>query len=149
MNSVLINEHISSGAPTIQGRRLTVMNVVSKIYYEESLEAALEDYEITLDQARDAIDYCSSLKCQEDPKLIKFCSGCILRTLQEKWEFDKGNYREFHYELSNDIITVSKDGNELFLGTKQELEDNSFGEAGWLLADEDKKRYRQLGNISK
>jgi uncharacterized protein (DUF433 family) len=145
MNSVIINENISSGAPTIRGRRLTVLNVVSKIYYEDSLEAALEDYEITLDEAKDAISYCSSLKCQEDTKLIKFCSGCILRTLQEKWKFDRGNYSEFHCEVSNNVITVSKDGNELFLGSKQELEDNLFGEVGWLLAREDKKRYHQLG----
>lgn len=66
MDNIVINPLISAGAPTIRGRRLTVHNVVTKIYYEDSLKTALEDYEITLDEAKDAVNYCSKLKCQEE-----------------------------------------------------------------------------------
>lgn len=69
----------------------------------------------------------------------------MLRTLQDDWKFDKENYREFHAKESASVFTISKDGNEIFIGTLQELEDNSFGTAGWLLALEDKKRYSELG----
>lgn len=144
MSNVVINPLISSGAPTIRGRRLTVYNVVTKIFYEDSLELALEDYEITFDEAKDAVNYCSTLKCQEEPELVKFCSNCVLRTLQDEWEFDKENYREIYDKNSNSTITISKDGNEIFIGTLQELEDDSFGKAGWLFAREDKKKYPQL-----
>lgn len=144
MKNIVINKQISSGAPTIQGRRLTVYNVVTKIYYEDSLKTALEDSEISIDEAKDAVNYCSSLKCQEDPDLIKFCSGCILRTLQDEWNFNKEYYREFYDKGSDSKFTISKDGNQIFIGTIQELEDQSFGKAGWLLALEDKNRYYQL-----
>ena len=143
MSNIVINPLISSGAPTIKGRRLTVHNVVTQIYYEDSLETALNVYEITLDEAKDAVNYCSTLKCQEDSELIKFCSNCILRSLQDEWKFDKKNYREFHDKDLDSKITISKDGNEIFIGTLQELEDDSFGTAGWLLSLEDKNRYPQ------
>lgn len=144
MSNIVINPLISSGAPTIRERRLTVYDVVTKIYYEDSLGMALEDYEITIEEAKDAVNYCSTLKCQQDPELIKFCSNCILRTLQDEWEFNKEDYREIYDKDSNSTITISKDGNEIFIGTLHKLEDDFFGKAGWLFALEDKKKYPQL-----
>lgn len=72
MNNINIVEGILSGAPTIVGTRLTVFNVVSNIYYEDSLEVALEEYELDLRIAREAVNYCSNLICQADKRLIKF-----------------------------------------------------------------------------
>jgi uncharacterized protein (DUF433 family) len=144
MSNIIIDPHICSGSPTIRGRRLTVYNVITKIHYEESLETTLGDYEISLDEAKDAVDYCTKLKCQKDAELIKFCDGCILRTLQDESKFDKENYREIHDKGSDSTFTISKTGNEIFIGTLQELEDDSFGKAGWLLALEVQKKYPKL-----
>jgi uncharacterized protein (DUF433 family) len=56
----------SHGAPTIKGRRLTVYSVITKIYYEDSLKTALEDFESTLDEAKGAVNYCRTLKTKID-----------------------------------------------------------------------------------
>jgi uncharacterized protein (DUF433 family) len=98
MNSIVIDERISSGSPTIRGRRLTVYNVVSKIYYEDSLESVMKDYEISLIEVKEAVSYCSELLCQRDSRLHKFCSGCILRTLQESWNFEKSDYDQINLD---------------------------------------------------
>lgn len=146
MNYIVIDSAISSGAPIIKGRRITVFNIVSKIYYEQSLDVALDDYDISISIAKQAVEYCSNLICQQDTSLIKFCSGCILRTLQDGWDFKKRNYNEINYDAGTKSITISKDGNEIFLGSIQELEDNHFGKVGWLLAADNKAKYLELNN---
>jgi uncharacterized protein (DUF433 family) len=149
MKNIVINPAISSGSPTISGRRLTVYNVVTKVYFEESLKIAIEDYEITLDAVIDAVNYCSTLKCQEEPTIVKFCSGCILRTLQDEWNFKKEEYREVRDAELNSVFTISKDGNEIFIGTIEELENSEFGKVGWLLALEVQNKHSELSNESK
>jgi uncharacterized protein (DUF433 family) len=144
MIHVIINKDIANGAPTIRGRRLTVFNVSSKIYYEENLKTALEDYELSIEEVRDALKYCSNLDCQKDKNLIKFCSGCILRTLQDGWNFSKTDYDTLITGPQNQKISISKDGSEIFLGTIKELENNDFGLAGWLLASSDIDKYPEL-----
>lgn len=144
MNHVTINKDIANGAPIIKGRRLTVFNVASKIYYEDSLKTALEDYELSIEEARDALEYCSKLDCQRDKKLVKFCSGCILRTLQDGWNFSKDDYNNLITGSGNKKISISKNGSSFFLGSIKELEDNEFGLAGWLLAYSDLNKYPQL-----
>lgn len=142
MEYIVINKEIASGSPTVKGRRLTVFNVVSKIYYENTLETALEDYDISIDVAKDAVQYCSSLRCQNDPDLIKFCSGCVLRTLQDGWSFKPEDYNSI---LANqNTISISKKGQEIFLGSLQELENSEFGLVGWLIAESIKEKYPQL-----
>lgn len=141
MEYIDVVEGVSSGAPVIRGRRLTVFNIISKIYYEEDIDVAIEDYEINIDAATEAVAYCSSLVCQQDVRIVKFCSGCILRTLQDKWGFDRSDYSEFDCNKTKGIISISKDGCEVFLGSVQELEDTDFGKAGWLMASELKDKY--------
>jgi len=144
MGYIEIKKEVSSGAPVVKGRRITVFNVVSKIFYENNLQDALDDYEITLDVAREVTEYCSGLKCQEDVNLVKFCSGCILRTLQDGWNFSKGDYNEIILNEQKQIITISKDGKNIFLGTLEELENTEFGKIGWLIAHEIKRKYPVL-----
>jgi uncharacterized protein (DUF433 family) len=142
MDNIIINKEVASGAPTVMNRRLTVFNVISKIYYEDTLVSALEDYEISVDIAKDAVRYCSGLKCQRDPNLIKFCSGCILRTLQDGWNFRSEDYDSILVDKSK--IAINKNGQEIFLGSLKELEDNEFGLVGWLLASSVKEKYPEL-----
>lgn len=144
MNSVIIDKFISSGSPIVRGRRLTVYNVVTKIYYEESLSNALEDYEITYEEALDSVKYCEALQCQTEKNLVKFCSGCLLRTLQDGWSFDRKDFMSISIRYENSKISVSRDNRRIFLGTLQELEDAEFGKAGWLMAL-DVHRYFDVG----
>jgi uncharacterized protein (DUF433 family) len=146
MKNIVVNKGISSGAPIINGSRLTIFNVVSKIFYEDNLEIALDDYEISIDIAKEAVKYCKNLDCQKDNKLIKFCSGCILRTLQDGWDFKKENCKEFFFDEGNQTVSITKDGDRIFLGSLQTMEDNDFGKAGWVLASEVEEKYPVLAS---
>ncbi len=128
------NSKIGFGQPILQGRRLTVYDIVTKIYYEDNVSTALEDYEISLQDAKDAIGYCMNLKCNDDKNLLHYCDGCLLRTMYEGWKFDRKEYVEI--KKGNQKITISKDGKIYFLGSLLELEDSEFGKVTWLFAEE-------------
>ena len=127
------NPAINFGMPALKGRRLTVYDIVTKLYYEESIELAINDYEILLDDAKDALVYCMNLRCKEDKNREQFCDGCILRTIDEGWGFNRNDYNEI--KIGNQMFTVSKDGLVFFSGTLQELEDSEYGKVTWLIAE--------------
>jgi len=129
-NLIVCIKNVSFGMPTLRGRRLTVYDIVSKIYYEETVEDALKDYEISFEEAKAAVTYCMNLDCQKDINRIQFCNGCILRTINEGLDFDKENYIEV-----NDKYTISKDGLLTFLGSIEELKEERFGKPGWAIAE--------------
>lgn len=133
------NSEINFGQPALVGRRLTVFNIVTKLYYEESLKEAISDYEISLQDAKDAVYYCMHRKCKEDEDLKYYCDGCILRTIQQGWKFNKDEYKEVQY--GEDNYTLSKDGKSIFFGTLKELEDSEFGMVTWLIAEEVDRRF--------
>lgn len=117
--------------PSLVGRRLTVWDIVTKIYYEPTLKEAIDDYEITFLEAKTATDYCIELRCKEEENRINFCDGCILRTIEEGWDFKREEFTQV-----NEKLTISKDGNFIFLGTIDELGDQTFGKLGWVFASE-------------
>ena len=119
------------GVPSLRGRRLSVYDIVSKIYVEDTLEEALEDYVITLSEAKAATEYCLNLDCQKDKDRLQFCDGCILRTIEDGWEFNKDDYKQI-----DDKLTISKNGQVIFFGTIKELADEEFGKPGWVIASE-------------
>jgi uncharacterized protein (DUF433 family) len=125
---------INFGQPALAGRRLTVFNIVTKIYYEDAVQDALTDYEISLQDAMDAVTYCANLKCKQDETLVQFCDGCILRTIHDGWNFKKDDYIET--ETDGIKTVISKDGMTLFAGSLSELEDSEFGKVTWLMAEE-------------
>lgn len=128
------NVEINFGQPALRGRRLTVYDIVTKIYYEDSIRMALSDYEISLTDAKDAVNYCMHLKCKQDKDLLHFCDGCLLRTLAEGWNFKKDDYLEV--KINDKTIVVSKDSEIYFFGTLQEYENSEFGKVTWLIAEE-------------
>ncbi len=128
------NPAINFGMPALKGRRLTVYDIVTKLYFEESIAVAIDDYSITIEDAKDAIAYCRSLKCKEDKDLIQFCDGCLLRTMADGWTFNKENYVQL--EENGQKITVFKDGKVYFIGSIQEFEEDEFGKTTWLIAEE-------------
>jgi len=128
------NPNINFGMPSLQGRRLTVYDIVTKLYYEQTLKLALEDYDISLKDAKDALHYCMNLKCKSDRNRVQYCDGCILRTFEEGWKLKREEFIEIKKE--NNIIVASKDKTILFAGSFQELEDSEFGKVTWLIAEE-------------
>lgn len=124
-------EEINFGMPALRGRRLTVFDIVTMVYYSPTVQDALEDYEITWQDAMDATEYCMNLKCQQDRSRGNYCDGCLLRTLDEGWHFDRTNFIEYK---GNENIVISKEKDIMFAGSLQELEDNEFGRVTWLNA---------------
>jgi len=128
------NKEHNFGQPSLKGRRLCVYDIITKIYYENNLNIAIEDYQITLLEAKAAIKYCMNLSCQKDQDLAHYCHGCLLRTLHEGSNFNKDDYFEITNEDNNKIV-ISKNGKEFFLGTIEEMENKEFGKITWLLAE--------------
>jgi uncharacterized protein (DUF433 family) len=122
------------GQPSLSGRRLTVYDIVTKLYYERSIEIALLDYDISLEDAKEALNYCFRMRCQTEKNSVNFCDGCILRTIQEGKVFPDKKFSEFM--INKEIVTVDKDRLMFFLGEKDELENDLFGKVTWMIAEE-------------
>lgn len=75
------------GQPRLDGRRLAVGDIVSKVEYED-IKVIMEDLDLSLQQIRQALHYCKDLECKKD-KPKKYCHNCILRVEQFKEEIDK------------------------------------------------------------
>ena len=112
------NEKVSFGQPIIQGRRLTVFDVVAGVYYS-GLKEYSKDHELDLNQIKEAFSYCCQLKCQDWPS-GKFCSGCILSTLNEGWNFNKSDYEVS--SIGDTKYLIHKATGSIFLGTLEEYE---------------------------
>src|ERR1700743_2440309 len=122
---IVCGDNISFGAPPLRGRRLTVYDIVTKLYSENTITEALEDYDLTLIEAKAAIEYCMKLHCQIDTSRIHYCNGCILRSIEEKWSFKKDDYIQIE-----DKLTITKEGSVIILGSIENLEEESFGKPG-------------------
>jgi len=70
------------GQPRLEGRRLAVGDIVSHADVNNSAFEAAKDYEITLQQTRQALHYCRTLQCLKDNPIL-FCHNCTLRVQQE------------------------------------------------------------------
>lgn len=126
------NSNINFGMPTLLGTRLTVLNIVSRLYFEKNTKRVLEDLGITKEDLKDALTYCSKLVCREDSGLVHYCDGCVLRTFSEGWKFDKNAFVEL--EIDGKIFTFSKDELIIYSGTIEEFENSEFGVIAWVYA---------------
>lgn len=79
---IVITEDCLWGQPRLEGRRLAVGDIVSQVDINDSVFQASEDYEISLQQIRQALLYCRTLQCMKDDPL-KFCHNCTLRVQQD------------------------------------------------------------------
>ena len=91
------------GRPRLDGRRLAVGDIVSLVDVNRSASLVANDYEITLQQVRQSLGYCSSLQCVKD-KVLKYCKNCTLSIQQgdeadgheqENWNRAKSLLKEF------------------------------------------------------
>ena len=125
---IVCTEDTLSGSPRIIGRRLAVGDVISFLKGYGTLEEVIKDYELTISQIRQALQYCSTLQCKKDnPKV--FCHNCSLRRQQEG-SLDISNLEE----VRDDEGTFVKGDNSIFLGSMSELLQDWNGENWWTIA---------------
>ncbi|HNF48759.1 MAG TPA: DUF433 domain-containing protein [Chitinophagales bacterium] len=108
------NPEICRGSPVINGRRLTICNII--LSCATSLESCKKDYELSLDTIKEAIIFCKDLHCfsqSDSSRTLNFCCNCILRNYTEPDEFEvgvfydnlnKANSLEHKNELIHDYI---------------------------------------------
>jgi len=135
--------------PSLIGRRLTVFNVVTQIR-GDGLTQAMETYEISIEQAKAALNYCSKLKCQIASEKFNFCDGCklsIQRDHKNDLQFDESKYLEIlrpngtTYVISKDDDLFKPNHISHFEGSLQELKEEIEGTETWILATDLLKKY--------
>lgn len=92
------------GQPRLEGRRLAVGDIVSLIdVYHEDIGVTMKDYELSLQQIRQALHYCKLLECKND-KPEKFCHNCILRVTQFNETVDEDDLEQPNWERANRLF---------------------------------------------
>ena len=102
---IIFTDDVLWGQPRLEGRRLAVGDIVSQVDINRGAQIATEDYEISLQQVRQALSYCSSLQCVKD-KVLKYCHNCTLRVQQDGEAFG---------EEQNNWIRAERLLNEFFM----------------------------------
>jgi uncharacterized protein (DUF433 family) len=138
------NPHLLNGQPIIQGRRLSVFNVVYGIYLD-GLKNYIEDHELSEIEAKHALEYCKELVCQKMINGENFCDGCILRSIQNGSQLSKDKLNEI---TSNGSKFTIVDKNRIFFGSVEDYENALFGQVGWGIAEYNFKKYFQIHDDS-
>jgi uncharacterized protein (DUF433 family) len=139
MSKIIVNKEICSGAPTINGSRLTVYNIISGLLYSKNTDEYLSDFELSRTDLKNVVNYCSKLECKREEKIYNFCEGCILRSINDG-RFKSHEYTEI--ELSEgSVISYSEKNDEYFLGTINQFDDEDFGKPGWLISEYLKRKF--------
>lgn len=92
------------GQPRLEGRRLAVGDIVSLIDdYDEDIGVTMRDYELSLQQIRQALHYCKLLECKND-KPEKYCHNCILRVTQLNETVDEDDPEQPNWERASKLF---------------------------------------------
>lgn len=79
------------GQPRLEDRRLAVGDIVSLVeIYHEDIGVTMKDFELSLQQVRQALHYCKILQCKID-KPEKYCHNCYLRFAQDPKAANEGD----------------------------------------------------------
>jgi uncharacterized protein (DUF433 family) len=135
-------ESCHSGQPSLEGTRLTVLNVVSFVD-GDSLENTTGLYEeLTEAGVASATEYCRDRICLVDRPDV-FCSGCVycFALSSQTWqEFmrEAGFVCEDEIRDNESVVGAAK-----FIGTREELVRELKGVEGWKIAQRVHLRYLQ------
>lgn len=100
---IIFTDDISWGQPRLDGRRLVVGDIISLAWINNSPYTFIDEYELSIQQVKQAIYYCRSMQCVSD-KVSRFCYNCTLRVKQEgvsegdeedNWKRADHLYRQF------------------------------------------------------
>ncbi|HEY1054289.1 MAG TPA: DUF433 domain-containing protein [Emticicia sp.] len=129
---IVRTENICFGRPRIDGTRLEVYDVISELSYSKNSKQYREERNFTRGDLLEIINYCKSLKCQEMKyPFERYCSGCILSTLHENYDYKSIDFEE----MGKEIFIDSNNSNLMALGDKSDLQDEFSGKPGWIIAD--------------
>jgi uncharacterized protein (DUF433 family) len=124
---IVCTEDVLWGSPRIVNRRLAICDVVSFIT-DQGLPEVMKERELSKQEIREALEYCSKQACIED-KPLNYCYNCRLRNEKDEPE-DFTKYEEF--ELDGDLY-VRGEG-VTYLGSMQEFIAESAGIENWKIA---------------
>ena len=86
---IVCTHDILWGQPRLDGSRLAVGDIVSLVdTYHDDINVVLSDFQLTLQELRQALHYCKILECKKD-KPERYCHNCILRVEQSNDTIDK------------------------------------------------------------
>jgi uncharacterized protein (DUF433 family) len=116
------------GSPRIQGRRISVGDVVCSVESCSELEENLFDFDVTYDQIFQALFYCSTLQCKKDNPEV-FCHNCSLRR-DKDGPLDISDLHEFNHGDNSYV----KSANVIFIGSLAQLLEDWKGKDMWSIA---------------
>jgi uncharacterized protein (DUF433 family) len=128
MKKIVSTADILFGAPRVESTRISVYNIVSSLWHSREIEEYIDDFKISEVEIKNALSYCKNLSCQKN-NVIKFCNGCLLQTINsidKKAEFIK---------IDENLFT-DKEKNFFIAENIGEIENEEFGYAGWIRAEE-------------
>jgi len=141
------SKDIRSGELRLNGRRLTVFDVVSGVFFENSLNDYISDKGVTFDEIKECLSFCSQKECLKI-KDATLCSKCEFGQLQngETFECYTKNYNKIiiHGKLGSKVI-YSKTGNQdldlnpdtfNYFGDEKDFWIELNGYKGWEMAKE-------------
>jgi uncharacterized protein (DUF433 family) len=126
--SIVCSDEVLAGSPRIDGRRLAVGDVISLVSIYGTLQEVRQDYELSGDEIKQALLYCSTLQCKED-KPDKFCHNCRLRS-QSEVNIDLSDSEEIY--INGEAVVKSSDS--IYFGTLQEYMEHHQGKEWWKIA---------------
>jgi hypothetical protein len=101
-----------------------VGDVISSLSNYEEVTAVVQEYELSLEQVRQALRYCASQHCLVDKPMV-FCHNCSLRSKQEK-ALNTSDLKEIDGRVVGNGM--------VFFGTMEELLLEWQGQDRWLTA---------------
>jgi len=133
---MVVNEIISTqdtcwGAPRLNGRRLTVFDVVSGVYVSKSISAYVNEFGLKIEDVLTALKYCSEQFCKE--RSLNFCSGCVLRYIKDLGTEKREEIEEIFNDDGSSFLKI--DGTRYYLGSKNEYNQQKAGMVTWALAE--------------
>ncbi len=137
MASIIKNKEICGGQPTLASTRLIVFNIISGVFMD-GLESYSADHDLSTQNILDAIIYCKGLNCQDGNE--GYCYGCIMLTI--KADMDNNNLSKNEIALP-DNSKIIVEGDNIFLGDKNEFDNARFGQIGWGIAETLYNKYHQ------
>lgn len=128
MRKIVSTKDVLFGMPRIDGRRISVYNIVSSLWNNKNIDEYSEIFEISKNEIFNALVYCKNLECQKN-NVIQYCEGCVLNTINS--EKAKINYKE----LDNGVF-IDNDNNIFFADNISQIENEDFGFSGWYRAEQ-------------
>lgn len=128
MRKIVSTNNILWGVPRIENTRISVYDIVSSLWHNREINEYVDDFEISEIEIKNALVYCKELICQKE-NVISFCDGCLLRTINSSDE-------KIEYKEVDENLFMDNENNFFITENLSEIENEEFGYAGWLRAEE-------------